>query len=164
MVTFEASLSFLSNAVCWGRRIHWRVFRGRRHSGGRGVISSSGFTFASIGEIMRNVDRPQKITFAEMREMPGLLFYCADYLCSHSCIGCTALSRPVRSKIPIANAGIVGASAPLRLVHGTYSRFDGKPVVIIRDLEHHLLAQLAAHLLGHGTGFFRSLVPIFGVV
>jgi hypothetical protein len=60
--------------------------------------------------------------------------------------------------------GIVGALAPRCLVHGAYSRFDGKPVVIIRDLEHHLLAQLAAHLLGHGTGFFRSLVPIFGVV
>ena len=31
-------------------------------------------------------DRPQKITFAEMREMgvPGLLVYCADYRCSHS--------------------------------------------------------------------------------
>ena len=31
-------------------------------------------------------DRPQKITFAEMREMGvrGLLIYCADYRCSHS--------------------------------------------------------------------------------
>ena len=31
-------------------------------------------------------DRPQKITFAEMREMGvhGLLVYCADYRCSHS--------------------------------------------------------------------------------
>ena len=31
-------------------------------------------------------DRPQKITFAEMRDMGvrGLLIYCADYLCSHS--------------------------------------------------------------------------------
>jgi hypothetical protein len=30
--------------------------------------------------------RPQKITFAEMREMGvrGLLIYCADYRCSHS--------------------------------------------------------------------------------
>jgi hypothetical protein len=30
--------------------------------------------------------RPQKITFAEMREMGirGLLVYCADYRCSHS--------------------------------------------------------------------------------
>jgi hypothetical protein len=34
--------------------------------------------------------------------------------------------------------------ASLRLVDGAYSRFDGKPVVIIRDPEHHLLAQLAA--------------------
>jgi len=31
-------------------------------------------------------DRPQKITFAEMREMRvrGVLIYCADYRCSHS--------------------------------------------------------------------------------
>jgi hypothetical protein len=31
-------------------------------------------------------DRPQKITFAEMRDMGvrGLLVYCADYRCSHS--------------------------------------------------------------------------------
>ena len=31
-------------------------------------------------------DRPQKITFAEMREMGvrGVLIYCADYTCSHS--------------------------------------------------------------------------------
>jgi hypothetical protein len=31
-------------------------------------------------------DRPQKITFGEMREMGvrGLLVYCADYRCSHS--------------------------------------------------------------------------------
>jgi hypothetical protein len=31
-------------------------------------------------------DRPQKIIFAEMREMGirGLLIYCADYRCSHS--------------------------------------------------------------------------------
>ena len=32
------------------------------------------------------LDRPTKITFAEMREMGvrGLLIYCADYRCSHS--------------------------------------------------------------------------------
>jgi len=31
-------------------------------------------------------DHPQKITFAEMREMGvrGILIYCADYRCSHS--------------------------------------------------------------------------------
>ena len=31
-------------------------------------------------------ERPQKITFAEMRDMGmrGLLVYCADYRCSHS--------------------------------------------------------------------------------
>ena len=32
------------------------------------------------------MDRPQKITFAEMRDMGvrGLLIYCQDYKCSHS--------------------------------------------------------------------------------
>src|SRR5215831_15051632 len=78
-----------------------------------------------------------------------------------ACAGCLSIA-PTFAK-STAN-GIVGASAPLRLVHGAYSRFDGKPVVIIRDLEHHLLAQLAAHLLGHGTGFFRSPVPVLWVV
>jgi hypothetical protein len=31
-------------------------------------------------------DRPQKITFGELREMGvrGVLIYCADYRCSHS--------------------------------------------------------------------------------
>ena len=31
-------------------------------------------------------ERPQKITFAEMRDMGvrGILIYCADYRCSHS--------------------------------------------------------------------------------
>jgi hypothetical protein len=31
-------------------------------------------------------ERPQKITFAELREMGlrGVLVYCADYRCSHS--------------------------------------------------------------------------------
>jgi hypothetical protein len=31
-------------------------------------------------------DRPQKITFAEMREMDvrGVVVFCADYRCSHS--------------------------------------------------------------------------------
>ena len=35
---------------------------------------------------MPAADRPQKITFAEMRNMGvrGLLIYCADYRCSHS--------------------------------------------------------------------------------
>jgi hypothetical protein len=32
------------------------------------------------------IDRPRKITFAEMREMGvrGVLIYCSDYKCSHS--------------------------------------------------------------------------------
>jgi hypothetical protein len=35
---------------------------------------------------MPATDRPQKVTFADMREagVRGLLIYCADYRCSHS--------------------------------------------------------------------------------
>jgi hypothetical protein len=35
---------------------------------------------------MPPMDRPKKITFAEMRDMGvrGILIYCADYKCSHS--------------------------------------------------------------------------------
>ena len=35
---------------------------------------------------MTELDRPQKITFADMRAqgVHGLLVYCADYRCSHS--------------------------------------------------------------------------------
>ena len=35
---------------------------------------------------MTTLTRPQKITFADMRDMGvrGLLIYCADYRCSHS--------------------------------------------------------------------------------
>ena len=34
------------------------------------------------------MDRPTKITFADMREqgVRGLLIYCADYRCSHSIV------------------------------------------------------------------------------
>jgi hypothetical protein len=41
-------------------------------------------------------DRPQKITFAEMREsgVRGLLIYCADYRCSHSI---SAMAGPMMS-------------------------------------------------------------------
>ena len=45
------------------------------------------FTRGLIGGMIRAMpDHPQKITFAEMREMGvrGLLIYCADYRCSHS--------------------------------------------------------------------------------
>src|SRR6516165_2081287 len=55
-----------------------------------------------------------------------------------------------------------GGSAPPR--PGAYSRFDGKLVVLIRDLEHRLLDPYVAHLLGQGAGFFRSPVPISVVV
>ena len=33
---------------------------------------------------------------------------------------------------------MIGASAPLRLVDGACRRSDGKVVVVVRDLEHHL--------------------------
>jgi hypothetical protein len=43
-------------------------------------------------------ERPQKITFGEMREMGvrGVLIYCADYRCSHS-IALMAKSHRVSS-------------------------------------------------------------------
>jgi len=59
-------------------------------------------------------------------------------------------------------SGRIGASVALRL--GAYSRFDGKLVLLIRDLEHRLLDPYVAHLLGQGAGFFRSPVPISVVV
>ena len=51
-----------------------------------------------------------------------------------------------------------------KLVDGAYSRSDGKLVVIVRDLEHHLLGPFVAHPLGQDAGFFGTPVPIFGVV
>jgi hypothetical protein len=46
----------------------------------------SGFPPVEMAALWGMPDRPQKITFAEMREsgMRGLLVYCADYRCSHS--------------------------------------------------------------------------------
>jgi hypothetical protein len=37
-------------------------------------------------EIMPTLNRPQKITFGEMRDagVRGVLVYCSDYKCSHS--------------------------------------------------------------------------------
>ena len=60
--------------------------------------------------------------------------------------------------------GIVEASAPLRLFRGAYRRSDGKLDVIVRDPERYLLLLFVAYPLGQDAGFFRSLVPIFGVV
>jgi hypothetical protein len=46
------------------------------------------FTLTAIGAIMSIMtDRPQKITFGEMRDdmgVRGVLVYCADFRCSHS--------------------------------------------------------------------------------
>jgi hypothetical protein len=46
---------------------------------------------------------------------------------------------------PTPANGIVGTSAPLCLVDGAYSRSDGNLIVIVRDLEHHLLGAFVAH-------------------
>ena len=55
---------------------------------GRAGSICSGFTIDQFGGIISlpATDRPQKITFAEMRDMGvrGLLIYCANYRCSHS--------------------------------------------------------------------------------
>jgi hypothetical protein len=52
----------------------------------------------------------------------------------------------------------IGTSAPI----GAYSRADSKKFVSVRNLKHHLLALFAAHLFSHGSGFFRSPMPISG--
>src|SRR6516164_5961453 len=66
---------------------------------------------------------------------------------------------PVDSTAP-AN-GIVGAS---QLFDGVYSRSDSKLAAMLRDAQYRVLGLFVAHLLGQDAGFFRSLVPIFGVV
>jgi hypothetical protein len=52
-------------------------------------------------------DRPQKITFGEMRDMGvrGLLVYCADYRCGHS-IATSGDASPMMSGCPISNPGL----------------------------------------------------------
>jgi hypothetical protein len=58
-------------------------------------------------------DRPQKITFGEMRDMGvrGLLIYCADYRCSHS-IAISGDAWPMMPDCPISrNASPVGSAA-----------------------------------------------------
>ena len=58
-------------------------------------------------------DRPQKITFGEMREMGvrGLLIYCADYRCSHSSRS-AAMLGPMMPDCPISKSGSpVGSAA-----------------------------------------------------
>ena len=58
---------------------------------------------------------------------------------------------------------MIGASAPLRLVDGACRRSDGKVVVVVRDLEHHLFVLFAGHLLGQGAGFLGSPTPVFWI-
>jgi hypothetical protein len=55
-------------------------------------------------------DRPQKITFGEMREMGvrGLLIYCADYRCSHS-IAISGDAWPMMPGCPFRGGHILGA-------------------------------------------------------
>jgi hypothetical protein len=52
------------------------------------------------------MERPTKITFAEMREMSvrGLLIYCADYRCSHS-IAISGEPGPMMPSCPISRSG-----------------------------------------------------------
>jgi hypothetical protein len=57
-------------------------------------------------------DRPQKITFAEMREsgVRGLLVYCANYYCSRS-IAISGDQWPMRSAYPILSLGLFAEPA-----------------------------------------------------
>jgi hypothetical protein len=49
-------------------------------------LSFSGIVRALTPRFNGGMARPQKITFAELRDMGvrGLLIYCSDYRCSHS--------------------------------------------------------------------------------
>jgi hypothetical protein len=66
-----------------------------------------------------------------------------DFLTSRFDWDVAANSENARVNSVAPANGNARGSAPLRLVRGAYSRFGGKPVVIIRDLEHQLLAALA---------------------
>ena len=55
-----------------------------------------------------------------------------------------------------AATAVIGGSTPLRLVDGAYCRPDGKVVIVVRDLKHHLFVLFAGHLLGQGAGFLGS--------
>ena len=68
-------------------------------------------------------------------------------------------TAPVDSLAP-AN-GIVRAS---QLFDGVYSCSDSKLVAMLRDAQHRVLGLFVGHSLGQAASFFRSLVPIFGVV
>ena len=60
------------------------------------------------------MDRPQKITFAEMRDrgVRGVLIYCAGYRCSHS-IAVSADRRPDDLRLSdIGNSRSVPADKP----------------------------------------------------
>jgi hypothetical protein len=72
-----------------------------------------------------------------------------------------------------ASNGIVGTSAPLRLVDdasdeklvdGAHSRSDRKRFAILSDPQHRLLGRLVDHPLSRAASFFGSLVPKFGVI
>ena len=54
---------------------------------------------------------------------------------------------------------LIGASAPLRLVDGAYSRSDGKKFVIVRDSEHHLPGRFVARLFARPM---RGPLPLAG--
>src|SRR6516162_8853663 len=67
--------------------------------------------------------------------------------------------------------GIVGASAPLRLVDDAtgekllevaHNRSDSKAIAILSDHQHRLLGRFVGHLRGQVVSFFGSLMPISG--
>ena len=69
--------------------------------------------------------------------------------------------------------GIVGASAPLRLVDDAtgekllevaHNRSDSKAIAILSDHQHRLLGRFVGHPRGQVASFFGSLVPISGAV
>jgi hypothetical protein len=66
-------------------------------------------------------DRPQKITFADMRDMGvrGLLIYCADYRCSHldtaiaggTTFACRTSNRDLSARLASADPSSPSAKA-----------------------------------------------------
>jgi hypothetical protein len=71
-------------------------------------------------------ERPQKITFAEMRDMGvrGLLVYCADYRCSHSIAisgdGCYVTPRKGRSQSAACTRAVLAVAARGKPVRNFY--------------------------------------------
>jgi len=85
-----------------------------------------------------------------------------------------AVRRQIAPVNPPAPAnGIVGASAPLRLVVAAtgekllevaHNRSDSKAIAILSDHQHRLLGRFVGHQRGQVASFFGSLVPISGAI